>query len=77
MKQKQYQDAFIGRNIKEARIAAGLTQEQLAAKLQVSGCDMTRGTLSKIEVGLRHAYAYEIKIFKQVLKIDYDFLFSE
>ena len=76
MKQKQYSDAFIGRNIQSARIAEGLTQEQLAAKLQVSGCDISRGTLAKIEVGLRHIYAYEIKEFKKILKVDYDFLFK-
>ena len=77
MEQKVNQDAFIGRNIQEARLAAKLTQDQLAARMQVSGCDISRGTLSKIEVGLRHIKASEIKTIKQILKIDYDFIFKE
>ena len=77
MQQRSNQDIFIGRNIQKARIAANLTQEQLAAKLQVHGCDISRGTLSKIEVGLRRINAFEIKAIKEILKIDYEILFKE
>ena len=44
----------IGQNIRALREKAGLTQEQLSARLQVRGCDITRSAVAKIEVGQRH-----------------------
>ena len=44
----------LGENIRRIRMKNRLTQEQLSAKLQVTGCDITRSALAKIEVGQRH-----------------------
>jgi transcriptional regulator with XRE-family HTH domain len=71
------QNDNIGRNIKEARELAGLTQEQLAAKMQVSGCDISRGTLAKTEIGIRNIKVSEIRAIKKILKTSYDFLLRE
>ena len=65
----------IGKNISAIRHTKGLTQEQLSAKLQVFGCDITRSALAKIEVGQRHLYPDEIKALKTVLQIRYEELF--
>ncbi len=65
----------IGRNIGALRQSRGLTQEQLSAKLQVAGCDITRSALAKIEVGQRHLYPDELKALRMVLEIGYDDLF--
>lgn len=65
----------IGNNIRLLREAAGLTQEQLAAQLQVNGCDITRSALAKIEVGQRHLYPDEILLLKRLLKVEYDDIF--
>jgi transcriptional regulator with XRE-family HTH domain len=65
----------IGRNIRVIRQSKGLTQEQLSAKLQIIGCDITRSALAKIEVGQRHIYPDELKALKTVLGISYDELF--
>lgn len=62
----------IGENIKILREKANLTQEQLAAKLQLSGCDITRSAVAKIEVGQRHIYPDEIILIKQILDIDFE-----
>ena len=62
----------VGANIRRIRIKNKLTQEQLSAKMQVKGCDITRSALAKIEVGQRHIYADEIKALKEILKISYD-----
>ena len=62
----------VGANIRKIRIKNKLTQEQLSAKMQVKGCDITRSALAKIEVGQRHIYADEIKALKEILKISYD-----
>ncbi|MDL2274083.1 helix-turn-helix domain-containing protein [Oscillospiraceae bacterium OttesenSCG-928-G22] len=62
----------MGANIKKARIAAGLTQEQLAAKMQTAGCDISRGTLAKIEAGIRHVSLEELRTIKAILKVEFD-----
>ena len=65
----------VGNNIRLLRERAGLTQEQLAAQLQVNGCDVTRSALAKIEVGQRHLYPDEIVLLKHLLKAEYDEIF--
>ena len=42
MDQKVKQDYCIGANLRQLRNQAGLTQEQVAAQLQVAGIDMSR-----------------------------------
>lgn len=65
----------IGRHIGILRRKKGFTQEQLAAKMQVMGCDMTRSALAKIEVGQRCLYPDELKAIKAALDVGYDELF--
>ncbi len=65
----------LGSNIRNLRISKNLTQEQLSAKLQVNGCDITRSALAKIEAGQRHIYPDEMKLLKEILDISYDELF--
>lgn len=62
----------VGANIRKIRIEKNLTQEQLSAKLQVFGCDITRSALAKIEVGQRHIYPDEIKALKQILNVSFE-----
>ena len=62
----------VGENIRTLRKERKLTQDQLAAKLQVLGCDITRSALAKIEVGQRHLYADEIKALKEILSVSYE-----
>ena len=62
----------VGQNIRALREAAGLTQEMLAAKLQVLGCDITRSAVAKIEVGQRHLYPDELILLKKILAVSYD-----
>lgn len=66
----------VGNNIRLLREKAGMTQETLAAKLQVSGCDITRSAVAKIEVGQRHLYPDEIILIKDILKVSYEDIFS-
>ena len=62
----------VGLNIRQIRKNNNLTQDQLSAKLQVYGCDITRSALAKIEVGQRHIYPDELKALKHILNVDYD-----
>ncbi len=66
----------IGQNIRRLREERQMTQEKLAAKLQLSGCDITRSAVAKIEVGQRHIYPDEIKIIKEILKVSYEDIFN-
>ena len=66
----------IGNNIRNLRERAGLTQEQVAAKLQISGCDITRSAVAKIEVGQRHLYPDEIILLKEILNTSYEEIFE-
>ena len=66
----------IGSNIRTLREQAGLTQDQLSAKLQVNGCDITRSALAKIEVGQRHIYPDELMLIRQILNVSYERLFQ-
>ena len=50
----------VGQNIRRLRLKLKMTQETLAAKLQLEGCDITRSAVAKIEVGERHLYPDEI-----------------
>ncbi len=68
-------DYQIGQKIRSLRLAQSLSQEQLAAKLQTAGCDITRSGLAKIEAGQRHLYAAEIRALHLVLGVPYDALF--
>lgn len=65
----------MGINIRNIMTKNNLTQEQLSAKLQVLGCDITRSALAKIEVGQRHIYPDEIKAFKLIFNIQYEDIF--
>ena len=66
----------IGRNISVLREKAGLTQDQVAARLQTNGCDITRSAIAKIEVGQRHLYPDEIILLKKILSASYDEIFD-
>ena len=69
-------ETAVGNNIRKLREKAGITQETLATKLQLLGCNITRSALAKIEIGQRHLYPDEIIHIKNILKVSYDDIFS-
>lgn len=62
----------VGNNIRRIREARGMTQDMLAAKLQIMGCDITRSAVAKIEVGQRHLYPDEIVLVRKILNTTFD-----
>ena len=66
----------VGHNIRNLREKASMTQDCLAAKLQLHGCDITRSAVAKIEVGQRHHYVDEILLIKEILNVSFDEIFS-
>lgn len=75
MSQSIKPDKTIGENIRKARSALHMTQEELAAKVQLLECDISRGTLAKIEVGIRHISVKELNAIKAVLDMNYEDFF--
>ncbi len=66
----------VGNNIRMLRESMGYTQDYIATKLQLSGCDITRSAVAKIEVGQRHLYPDEIILLKEILHVSYDDIFD-
>ena len=66
----------VGENIRKIREREKITQDRLAAMLQLRGCDITRSALAKIEVGQRHLYPDEIILLKKILRVDYEEIFD-
>lgn len=69
-------EAKVGNNIRKIRESKGMTQDTLAAKLQLLGCDITRSAMAKIEVGQRHLYPDEIILIRKILDATFDAIFD-
>ena len=66
----------VGQNIRMLRERKGMTQELLATKLQLSGCDITRSAVAKIEVGQRHLYPDEVILIREILNVRFEDIFD-
>lgn len=62
----------VGNNIRRIREIKGMTQDTLAAKMQLNGCDITRSAVAKIEVGQRHLYPDEIILIRKILNTTFE-----
>lgn len=63
-----------GDRIHQARTAQRLSQDALAAKLQLAGLSIGREAVSRIETGLRFVTDYELVIFARVLGVTIEWL---
>jgi len=71
--QKIKQDEIhIGANIREIRTRRGIGQTELVRLLQLQGIEMTRETLVKIERGIQHIQATQLRGIRDVLGTSYD-----
>ena len=66
----------VGNNIRRIRESRNMTQDSLAAMLQLNGCDITRSAVAKMEVGQRHIYPDEIILLKSILNTTYEEIFE-
>ena len=63
-----------GDRIREARLKRRLTQEDLAAKLQIEGVIMERDSVSRMEIGTRFVTDYELMVLSKVLCVSMQWL---
>lgn len=62
----------IGKNIRKVRLERKIGQTELVIRLQLRGIDMTRESLVKIERGIQHIYATQLRAIKEELDTTYD-----
>lgn len=75
--QKIKQDLSIGKNMKELREKAGLTQEQAVAKLQLEGLGVSREMLSQMERGGYNVAVSVLIALKRIYKVpSFDYFFN-
>ena len=79
MEQKIKQDSCIniGQNIRSIRKSKGIGQTELVRRLQLIDVTMTRETLVKIERGIQHIQASQLRGIRDVLETTYDELLKE
>lgn len=59
-----------GERVRLARERCGLSQEELAAKIQLNGHSLTQKAISRIEMGLRVVPDFEIPLLASALNVD-------
>lgn len=65
----------VGAQVRELRLALGLSQAELAARCGVLGWSVTRGTVAKIESGDRAVNDAEVFLLARALRKPLDSLF--
>ncbi len=63
-----------GVRIRALREGAGMSQEQLMAKLQLMGMDAERGVIKRIENGDRAVSDLELQLFARLFNVSYQYL---
>lgn len=63
-----------GKRVREARKRLKLSQENLAAKLQLAGVTVERDSVSRIEIGTRFVADYELLMLCEILNVTPSYL---
>ena len=70
--EKKQDEIFIGKNIRRIRKEKGIRQTEMVALLQLENVMITREALVKIERGIQHIQATQLRAIKNVLETTYD-----
>ena len=73
--QKLRPDMDIGHQIAMLRKAAGYTQEQTVAKLQLMGFDISKITYAKIETNRMNIRISELVALKEIFRVEFNDFF--
>ncbi len=73
--QKIRQDISIGGNIRMLRRQSHLTQEQVVARLQLKGIELSRSSYSQIECGTYNIRVSELVALAEIFHVDYNAFF--
>lgn len=70
------QDADFGKNLLRLRKASGLSQYELAARMQLMGSNMSRSTYAKIELGERNIKVTDLVILQKIYNVNFNSFFE-
>lgn len=70
-------DRLVGQNLQQLRVAAGMSQAELADQLTGRGHPMRQQIVAKIEAGQRPLRFREAALFADALEVDVDLLLAE
>ena len=76
MEQKIKQDFRIGPNSRKYRLQSHMTQEQVTAKMQLMGINISRSIYSQIEGGTYNIRVSELAAMKEIFNINYESFFE-
>lgn len=76
MVQKIRQDISLGSNIRKLRKQSHLTQEQVVARLQLQGIEISRSSYSQIECGTYNIRVSELVALAGLFQTDYNSFFE-
>lgn len=65
---------LISRRLIELRRQSGLSQRDLADKLQLAGYDMDKNVITRIETNKRYVTDLELKALAEIFQVSYQFL---
>ncbi len=70
---------IVGKRVQEARykFSPPLSQEALAIRLELDGWKISRGTLSKIEAGIRQVTDIEVMTLARTLRVPPEWLMDK
>lgn len=71
-----FQDVNIGKNLRKLRLQHNYSQEELVAKLNLFGSNMSRSTYSKIETGSRNIRISDFIALKMIYNVDFSVFFE-
>jgi transcriptional regulator with XRE-family HTH domain len=67
---------LVGERVRLARLDQNMTQEDLAAKLELDGWPISRAGIAKIEIGIRKVTDIELMRLSKALKVSPNWLLS-
>lgn len=65
---------LISQRLIELRREKGLSQRDLAEKLQLAGYDMDKNVITRIETNKRYVTDLELKALSEIFGVSYDYL---
>ena len=74
--QKLRPDLDIGHRIGALRKAAGLTQEQTLAKMQLMGIEISKSTYAKLETNRMNIRVSELIALQKIFNVDFNAFFE-
>ena len=70
-------NSVCGRNIAKLRLGIGISQRELADRMQLVGIDIDKNAIQRIECGKRFVTDIEVIAFSKIFKVSLDELLKQ